>query len=110
MGNDLIHLVCEQAADAYGGTDGQFSAANFSVALKRIGLSRMDGRLVRLVLCGRSDVEYLGGGCHYRLREPVVEAKLVIGKPSEEIIEIDEDGVVHAAGKQPPGRGNVGVR
>lgn len=67
---DLVHLAMRQAADAFGGSDGTFNAAGFSIAMTRIsGLngSVLDGHMVRAILCGRQDVVILPGGAHFQL-------------------------------------------
>lgn len=66
--NDLVRLAMERAAAAFGGSDGTFTAANFSVAMMKLaGLEgAMDGKLVRAVLTGRRDVDTIDA-THYRL-------------------------------------------
>lgn len=66
--NDAVRLAALQAADEFGGKDGTFNAAGFSTALCRIAgvKSSLDGRVVRALLCGRTDIEPLHGGAHYR--------------------------------------------
>jgi hypothetical protein len=58
-----------QAAKAFGGDDGLFNAAGFGVAFMRIADMRgtLDGEVVRVMLCGRRDVEVLDDG-HFRIR------------------------------------------
>ena len=70
MLNDMTHFIMERAATIYGGSDGVFTAATFSVALKKTtGVkSLMDGRLVQTLMIGRPDVVALSGGCHYQLK------------------------------------------
>jgi len=67
------------ACDQFGGTDGTFNAAGFSLAFCRLAgvLGAMDGKVVRAILSGRPDCVLLPGGAHFRLlpreREPVKE-------------------------------------
>ena len=69
--NDTVRLAMEQAALHFGG-EGTFNACGFSRALVRIaGLSgvQLDGQLVRVILHGRTDVEQMSGGSHYKILE-----------------------------------------
>lgn len=68
--NDVVRLVCERAAQSFGGNDGMFNAAGFSNAMARIADCRggLDGRMVRAILCGRSDVAVCSSDAHYRLK------------------------------------------
>lgn len=63
-----MRLACERAADAYGGDDGMFNAAGFSLYFKLLaGMSNgIDGEYVRAILSGRSDIRKTGGG-HYQI-------------------------------------------
>jgi hypothetical protein len=66
-----VKAAIERAAQLFGGTDGTFNLANLSHALmEQAGLRGViDGRLCRVILAGRSDVEMLSpGDCHYRLK------------------------------------------
>ncbi len=67
---DVIRLACEQAADDYGHGKRVFNAACFSQALERISGCKqlLDGKMVRAILSGRSDIIHTGG-YHYRLRQ-----------------------------------------
>lgn len=67
--NDLIHHAMENAAGAFGGDDGVFNLSGLSLELNRLaGLEGgMNGRLVRVLLVGRSDVTPLSGGAHFKL-------------------------------------------
>ncbi len=70
--NDAVQLACRHAMHSFGGpSDGLFNAAGFGKALMRIaGCSGgIDGNVVRAILCGRSDVEVMSGGAHFRLVE-----------------------------------------
>ena len=70
--NDLISLAIRQAIELFGPRgDGVFNAAGFSTAFIRLAgvTDSLDGKVVRAMLCGRSDVEVLLGGAHFRLRE-----------------------------------------
>lgn len=70
MTNDMIRLAMRRAARRFGGSDGVFNAAGFGLTLAGMAGLRggVDGDLVAAILCGRSDVEPLRGGAHYRLR------------------------------------------
>ena len=70
MMNDIVRLVCERAVERFGGRGGMFNSANFSHCLSQVSGARgsIDGRIVRSVLCGRSDIEVLSGGSHYRIK------------------------------------------
>lgn len=68
---DLILIAAEQAAEAFGGGDGTFNAAGFSNCMMKLVNLRgtIDGNLVRAILSGRPDIEFLApGDSHYRLR------------------------------------------
>lgn len=69
MSFDLIRLAMNRACELFGGNDGVFNGACFSQAFIRMAgvESNLDGRVVEAMLCGRSDVEQLSGGAHYRL-------------------------------------------
>jgi hypothetical protein len=96
MPNDVVRLAALQAADDFGGHDGTFNAAGFGQALCRIaGVdSSLDGRIVRALLFGRTDIEPLHGA-HYRaLPAPVPQnVDLTEGIPPMEVARTDE-GVV----------------
>jgi hypothetical protein len=72
--NDLVALAAERAANYFGGNDGVFNAAGFSNALTELANVNgiIDGKIVRVILAGRSDIEVLKGGCHYRLVRGVI--------------------------------------
>jgi len=65
--NDCVRLAVEEAVRSYGDS-GIFNAAGFSNALMRLaGLKgEADGRLCRVILSGRTDVQVLSGS-HFRL-------------------------------------------
>ena len=71
--NDVVRLACERAVRGFGGNDGMFNAAGFSNAMARLADCRggLDGKMVRVILCGRSDVAVCSGGAHYRLKGAV---------------------------------------
>lgn len=71
--NDLIQLAAIRAVQRFGGsgrTKNVFNGAGFSQEF--VGMSpttsQLDGHIVRMMLAGRSDVEVLEGGSHYRLK------------------------------------------
>lgn len=68
MPNDLVRLACEQAADRFGSYN-TFNGSNFAAVFAQFAgcEGRLDGRYVRAILAGRSDVEVLPGDSHYRL-------------------------------------------
>jgi hypothetical protein len=65
--NDLIALAIQRACEKFGSRD-VFSGACFSHALTGLaGLKDpIDGKLVRAILTGRTDVVPMEGGSHYR--------------------------------------------
>lgn len=69
--NDLIRLAMERAARGFDRTGGKgiFNAAGFACELSKLADSRppVDGKLVRAMLTGRSDVTPLKGGAHYQI-------------------------------------------
>lgn len=69
--NDLLHFAMIRATQIFGGNDGVFSSASFSQAIKKVtGVKHLlDGQFVRAMMVGRTDVELLSGGCHYRVIE-----------------------------------------
>lgn len=70
--NDVVRLAMYQAAERFGGRDGLFNSANFSLSLCRISDYSgpgLDGKLVAAILSGRSDVVRLSGGAHWKLLE-----------------------------------------
>lgn len=66
--NDNVSLAMQMAANSFGGKDGVFNGANFSNAMRKLaGVNcNFDGHVVATILEGRSDVEVLKGGSHYR--------------------------------------------
>lgn len=66
--NDNVSLAVQMAANSFGGKDGVFNAANFSNAIRQLaGVGcTLDGHVIATILGGRSDVEVLEGGSHYR--------------------------------------------
>jgi hypothetical protein len=71
--NDLVALAVDRATELYGKQfrDGVFTAATFSKAITDLaGLNAtIDGRLVRVILSGRPDVDCLGEGMYRRVRK-----------------------------------------
>ena len=69
---ETVQRAMSQAAERFGGTDGTFNAANFAHAMIEIsGVHQtLDGGMVAAILEGRSDVERLSGGAHYRYHGP----------------------------------------
>jgi hypothetical protein len=67
--SDPVRKAMKHAVARFDGSDGTFSAAGFGIALHQLaGLSGgMDGKLVRLLLLGRTDVEMLNGRAHFRM-------------------------------------------
>ena len=65
---DAVSLAMKIACERFGGSDGVFNGAGFSGAIKTLsGLNfDLDGFIVATILCGRTDVEVLKGGSHYR--------------------------------------------
>ena len=65
--NDLVALAIHRACEKFGSRD-VFNGACFSHALTGLaGLKDpIDGRLVRAILTGRTDVVPMEGGSHYR--------------------------------------------
>jgi hypothetical protein len=59
-----MQMACEQ----FSNTDAIFNGANFSNAFRQIAgaTCNLDGHVVAAILSGRSDVEVLKGGSHYR--------------------------------------------
>ena len=75
--NDLIHLAMQRAVELFGGSDDIFNAACFSQSLRKLaGLGEMiDGQLVTVILCGRTDVIPLAGGSHFRFLPNIITPK-----------------------------------
>ena len=49
---------------------GVFNAAGFGLELRKVANLKsdtVDGRIVKVILCGRPDVSVLSGGSHFRL-------------------------------------------
>lgn len=71
MSVDVVRLAMLDAVVAFGhgGPPGVFNAAGFGLAFcRRAGVQgSLDGKLVRAILSGRSDVKVLAGGAHFRL-------------------------------------------
>ena len=65
---DAVSLAMKIACERFGGSDGVFNGAGFSGAIRTLsGLNfDLDGFIVATILCGRTDVEVLKGGSHYR--------------------------------------------
>lgn len=66
---DLVHMTMRHAVALFGGRDRIFNGACFAQAFRQTsGVDALlDGRQVMAILCGRRDVEILGGGSHYKL-------------------------------------------
>ena len=69
MNNTMIHFAAREAARKFGGGDGTFNLAGFSLALRRLAGQHggMDGVLCRAILTGQPGIEVLPGGAHYRV-------------------------------------------
>jgi hypothetical protein len=69
MPNDMIRLAMERAVKRFGGNDRIFNAANFSATFTELADVRgsLDGKVVRAMLAGRTDVKPLLGGAHFKL-------------------------------------------
>ena len=85
-----VRGAMELAAESFGGSDGAFTGAGFSAAImSAAGLSgAVDGRLVRAILRGRSDVRDCGGG-HYqivRATTPPAPADVFAGVSEAELV------------------------
>jgi len=71
--NDMIHYIAVRAIQRFG-TEGEknvFNGTCFSQAITDVtGVkAETDGRVVRALLTGRSDIEIMSGGSHYKLLE-----------------------------------------
>lgn len=66
--NDSVSLAMQMAANSFGGKDGVFNGASFSNAMRQLAgvTCNLDGYVVATILEGRSDVQVLKGGSHYR--------------------------------------------
>lgn len=62
---DLVGAAAQEAARRFGGEDGVFSAAGFSTEMREHCAQTLDGKMVRAILSGRSDV-IPHGPAHYR--------------------------------------------
>jgi len=62
----------QAVADFGNNGDGVFNGAGFSIMFGKLAgvKDALDGRWVNAILRGRSDVEVLSGGSHYRLLDP----------------------------------------
>lgn len=72
---DIVHAAIEDAVKQFGDRgDGLFTSAGFGSAFRcRCGMKTgIDGEYVRGILSGRSDVQFLSGGDHFRM-VPAVE-------------------------------------
>jgi len=71
--NDLIHFAMERACLLFDGrgTDKVFNSACFSQAFALVsGVNTpLDGWTVRAMMVGRTDVESLSGGAHWRMKD-----------------------------------------
>ena len=70
--NDLVNFAIRDAIRNYDGKDNIFTLATLSVEICRLASLNqtvIDGRILAVILTGRSDVERLKGGSHYRLIE-----------------------------------------
>jgi hypothetical protein len=79
--NDVIRLAMEQATELYGHNGTLFNACGFSHRIMKIAgvTGVLDGRLVRVLLAGRMDVEPQPDGSMYRL--VAAKAKIEGEKP-----------------------------
>lgn len=68
---DVVRVAMRRAVESFGGKDKVFNGAGFGVQLMKLAnlQGSIDGNLVEAILCGRTDVEQLSGGSHYRLIE-----------------------------------------
>lgn len=66
---DYIRFAAECAASAFGGDKGIFNSAWFGREFAKIAgyTTPLDGSLVKAMLLGRSDIQQLPGGAHWRL-------------------------------------------
>ncbi len=68
--NDVIRLAIDMACENYdkSNKDGAFTSAGLANAIRKLSDTNglMDGRLVRVILAGRPDVQILIGGSHYK--------------------------------------------
>lgn len=68
--NDLIRLAIDMACISYDANsdDGFFTSAGFAKAIRKLSETDglMDGKVVRIVLTGRTDIELMKGGSHYK--------------------------------------------
>ena len=77
MENDMLHYLCRHATRRfngdiyYSGTESVFNLACLAEVINTISgiKNSIDGELLRMLLVGRSDVEAMPGGSHYRLKE-----------------------------------------
>jgi hypothetical protein len=62
MSNDLVHSICKNAVNRFGGYNGEFTAATFSAEIAEMSNTSgmMDGDIVEIILFGRDDVTKLG--------------------------------------------------
>jgi hypothetical protein len=67
--SESVVLAMRMAAESFGGDDGVFNGAGFSQAMRQLSgvTCTLDGYVVATILDGRSDVEVLKGGSHYRM-------------------------------------------
>ena len=65
--NDMIRLAVDRACEDFGDPE-LFNAAGFACAIKDLSRTKgvLDGRVVRVLLTGRSDVMPETDGSHYR--------------------------------------------
>jgi hypothetical protein len=94
MTTETVQKAMKLAAERYGGNDGVFNSAGFASAMAELAglvthVNLMDGKLVEAILTGRSDVEALSGGAHWRYRHLDDVGRGV------RIICVDFDGVIH---------------
>lgn len=75
--NDLLHYAMVRAAQKFNGDESQsqrnglvFNLACLSSVLQEFTGRKecIDGRLLSVLLCGRTDISILSGGSHYQLR------------------------------------------
>lgn len=91
--NGTIRKAMQIAAEAFGLKSGTFNAAGFSNALCKIAGTDgiVDGKVVRAILSGRDDVEFLRpGDSHYRFRDFVEPEAACVG-----VAKPDYDAILH---------------
>jgi hypothetical protein len=66
--NDFVALAMQMACEQFSVSGDTFNGANFSNTFRQLAgvTCNLDGHVVATILSGRSDVEVLKGGSHYR--------------------------------------------